>query len=397
MAHGLTGLGSGQMQVNPFFDTHDTRGYTLQTPMQGQTATVSYFQNAEPVQRMFDPQKYLTDMTSFESSIKEDRKKLRGVAGFLKLANPNFNSAQYLDAWEAKQRAAQTRKYDLLQVADAKAVDRQIEQAMQEIKPRTVQEFEKVWDTLGIYNSDTRKKHFDLWRQFNPVVDPTKEYLPSGALSAKGINTRHKEYRLLTKKLVDGSADWQRKAQLVMSSLQKRNGLADIAAINSFQKMIDEGVVRGEDVKLIGSAVSIFEDMKRWRDQAMKGDKLTDKSRAQMAIIARDFFRDGTGIINTRLEGWRDVVETNDQLDWNKIVPEKTYAMLTGGVELPNIPGLGPGSRDNPVEGLTMEEFENDPRYYDTWAIIDEVMYYSAEPKKQKKQKPKADEEETRL
>ena len=129
----------------------------------------------------------------------------------------------------------------------------------------------------------------------------------------------------------------------------------------------------------------------------MKGDKLTDKSRAQMAIIARDFFRDGTGIINTRMDGWKDVVETNDQLDWNMIVPERTYKLLTTDIELPNIPGFGPGSRDNPVEGLTMEEFENDPRYYDTWAIIDEVMYYSAEPKTKRKQKPKEDEEETRL
>ena len=162
MAHGLTGLGSGQMQVNPFFDTHDPRGYPIQQPMQGQTATVQYFQQAQPVQRLFDPQKYLTDMTSFESSIKEDRKKLRGVAGFLKLANPNFNSAQYLDAWEARQRAAQKRKYDLVQEVDKKAIDRQIEQVMQEVKPRTIQEFEKVWDTLGIYNSDTRKKHFEL-------------------------------------------------------------------------------------------------------------------------------------------------------------------------------------------------------------------------------------------
>jgi len=355
--------------------------------MQGQTATVQYFQQAQPVQRLFDPQKYLTDMTSFESSIKEDRKKLRGVAGFLKLANPNFNSAQYLDAWEARQRAAQKRKYDLVQEVDKKAIDRQIEQVMQEVKPRTIQEFEKVWDTLGIYNSDTRKKHFELWRQFNPVVDPTKEYLPSGALSAKGINMRHKEYRLLTKKLVDASSDWQRKAQLVMSSLEKRNGLADIAAINSFQKMIDEGVVRGEDVKLIGSAVSVFEDLKRWRDQAMKGDKLTDKSRAQMAIIARDFFRDGTGIINTRLDGWKDIVETNDQLDWNKIVPERTYSLITGGVELPNIPGFGPGSQDNPIEGLTREDVEKNKEYHEKWVVIDgQMIWYTPDKKPIKKE-----------
>ena len=144
MAHGLTGLGSGQMQVNPFFDTHNTRGYPVQQPGMAQTATVQYFQQAQPVQRLFDPQKYLTDMTSFESSIKEDRKKLRGVAGFLKLANPNFNSAQYLDAWEAKARAAQKRKYDLVQEVDRKAIDRQIEQVMQEVKPRTIQELSLI-------------------------------------------------------------------------------------------------------------------------------------------------------------------------------------------------------------------------------------------------------------
>ena len=146
--------------------------------------------------------------------------------------------------------------------------------------------------------------------------------------------------------------------------------------------MIDEGVVRGEDVKLIGSAVSIFEDMKRWRDQAMKGDKLTDKSRAQMAIIARDFFRDGTGIINTRLDGWKDIVETNDQLDWNKIVPERTYSLITGGVELPNIPGFGPGSQENPIEGLTREDVEKNKEYHEKWVVIDEQMIWYTPDKK---------------
>lgn len=368
------------------------RGYPLTDT---HAATVKYFQDAEPVSRVFNPQQYLTDMTQFEASMQGDRKKLRRVATALKLMNPSFNPQSYLANWETQARNAMTRKYELLEDVDKSAVDQQIEMVMQQLKPRTVEEFEKVWDTLGVYNSDTRKKHFDLWRQFNPEVDPSKQFLPSGALSAKGIQDTEDRYYGRTKKLVDAGYEWKRKANLVMSALAKGTGISDIAAINSFQKMIDEGVVRSDDIALIGSAESYWGQIMRWAKYAKEGDKLTDKARANIALIARDFFREGNGLVETRLEGWKNVVDAQDQLDWNRIVPRETYEELKAEVQMPKLPGFGKGGRHEPIEVESETEALSNPIYRNTYVKLPDgtelyVDYVPSEPIEKEEEKSQA-------
>jgi len=73
-----------------------------------------------------------------------------------------------------------------------------------------------------------------------------------------------------------------------LSALSQRNGVSDIAAINQFQKVIDEGAVtRDQDVKLIQSANSFIN--KYWnakKNKFISGDQLTENQRQEMRDIA---------------------------------------------------------------------------------------------------------------
>lgn len=70
----------------------------------------------------------------------------------------------------------------------------------------------------------------------------------------------------------------------VKASLEEKTGLGDIAAINQFQKVIDEGAVtRDQDVKLVIGAQTIMNRLKTWKERNVDtGEVMGDKLRAEM-------------------------------------------------------------------------------------------------------------------
>ena len=242
------------------------RGYPVQPSTA--SATERYFAEAQPIERLFNPQQYLTDMTQFETSLQGDRKKLRGIASALKLMNPNFDPSSYLNNWETQARASQKRRYDLIEDVDKKSVDYQIEKIMQEQKPQTEQEFQQLWDTFGIYNSETRNKHFDLWRKVNPEVDTalltsdvfTKESRTAYKRSRnvadlmidekldlrgyktraelRGIETKYRDEFIKESKVFSGLVDNYGR---LLAAADQDTGAGDLALIFNFMKLNDPG------------------------------------------------------------------------------------------------------------------------------------------------------------
>jgi len=90
------------------------------------------------------------------------------------------------------------------------------------------------------------------------------------------------------KRFVDMGA----KFQIVTNSLERESGTADISAINAFQRMVDEGVVREGDVALLQSAMS-FKDkyLSGYQyNKLISGDKLPQNVRNEMAKIAQNIY-----------------------------------------------------------------------------------------------------------
>jgi hypothetical protein len=72
----------------------------------------------------------------------------------------------------------------------------------------------------------------------------------------------------------------------VKGALQQKNGISDIAAINQFQKVIDEGAVtRDQDVALIKGAQSLVNKLQTKVAGLEKGDQLSPDLRNQMATL----------------------------------------------------------------------------------------------------------------
>lgn len=73
----------------------------------------------------------------------------------------------------------------------------------------------------------------------------------------------------------------------VEAALSQGSGIGDIAAINQFQKVIDEGAVtRDQDVDLIRSAQSLSEGLQTRVEKLKKGDQLSHSQRKEMLILA---------------------------------------------------------------------------------------------------------------
>lgn len=78
-------------------------------------------------------------------------------------------------------------------------------------------------------------------------------------------------------------------ADNVNIALDQKNGLSDIAAINQFQKVIDEGAVtRDQDVKLIQGAQSLASSLQAKVKKLEKGEQLTAEQRAQMKRVVSE-------------------------------------------------------------------------------------------------------------
>ena len=151
--------------------------------------------------------------------------------------------------------------------------------------------------------------------------DPTKEYSRTG-LTQKGVDRRHKEWRAAVKPQIEQTEATQIGMDKVLSALDQKNGTADIAAITAFIKMIDEGVVRGEEVRLQREAQSLKNYAGTIIQQWKEGDILSDTVRGRMANMARLIQNSVMQTTARSLADTKSIVDRTEGLDWSMVVPQ---------------------------------------------------------------------------
>lgn len=78
----------------------------------------------------------------------------------------------------------------------------------------------------------------------------------------------------------------------VISALSAQNGVSDIAAINQFQKVIDDGAVtRDQDVKLIQGAQSLSNSFQTRIKKLQSGEQLSSEQRTQMRQLVENIYQ----------------------------------------------------------------------------------------------------------
>jgi hypothetical protein len=135
-----------------------------------------------------------------------------------------------------------------------------------------------------------------VWVVDRDVLSPTElEKQRQGAGPRPEYTKEQGEQALSLRKALVGDSLYQsarelsKKYDAVETGLLEGNGFGDIAAINAFQKMIDEGVaVREGDVELMRSAQSFLSKWspEQWADKAVKGKILTPPDEEAMRRMA---------------------------------------------------------------------------------------------------------------
>ena len=199
------------------------------------------------------------------------------------------------------------------------------EYAMKQAEAKQKQSLKRQGDRDAFFDLDPKK---DFYMKDTPN-GPKQTLTRQGAMKFEG------QFYERAKPTIDDYQKLNEMANTVMAGLRRRDGTGDIAAITSYIKMIDEGVVRGEEVRLQGSATSIPQWVMTQYNKAKRGDALSDPVRARIAHMVKEIHATKGGIRRSRLEGVKDIVDGTPGMVWNRVIPEKTWNTLTAPLEIP--------------------------------------------------------------
>jgi hypothetical protein len=140
-------------------------------------------------------------------------------------------------------------------------------------------------------------------------------------LTQKGINREEEQWRDRLQPAIDNLEEINRKIRILNRALDQGNGTADIAAVNAYQRMIDDGVVRGEDVKMQASAQSLYGKLATFVNNYKKGDVLHPDTRLNMRAMADTLANSTKSNIKTIVNAWKGVVMETPGLSWDRVFP----------------------------------------------------------------------------
>jgi len=164
--------------------------------------------------------------------------------------------------------------------------------------------------------------------------DSSKLINEDGTLTARGALSGEDDMRKELKPVREALSEDNRKMTNLSSALKLRTGQGDIAAINFLQKMVDEGVVRGEDIRVQQMAQSFVDQMKGWINQAKEGELLPDAVRQKMAQTAYSVYQNNTATHKRTVEGFRAISERRG-MDFENIWPTELSSYF--GVKEPKL------------------------------------------------------------
>lgn len=120
---------------------------------------------------------------------------------------------------------------------------------------------------------------------------------------------------------VKDAKDLEANTASLIAALEQENGVGDISAINSFQRLVvDPGVaVREGDVALLQSAQSFTDEATLKAQGLWKGDKLTPQARVQMKSLVEDVYRIRTELVGNNTQQVRTIAQEQG-IDYGKYV-----------------------------------------------------------------------------
>lgn len=166
---------------------------------------------------------------------------------------------------------------------------------------------------------------------------------------------------------VKDAKDLEGNTASLIAALAQENGVGDISAINSFQRLVvDPGVaVREGDVALLQSAMSFTDEATLRAKGLIKGDKLTPEARQQMKDLVEDVYRIRVELVDRNTSQVRTIAQEQG-IDYGKYIGNtfetfeqlQSKALQTKAVEF-GLPVGGDEYLDTVTNTLLQDSFSN--------------------------------------
>lgn len=165
------------------------------------------------------------------------------------------------------------------------------------------------------------------------------EYLPVTEIRSrrgefgqkKDITQIETGFRTRIKAVEDAYTDNARKFSIVKRAYDEGTGQGDIALLTAFQKMIDDGVVRSDDVNLQLRGASTWDNLKAQIANWSEGDVLGDEVRKNLQSMAGGVYEEN---LNAYLDRFKDSIGRikNSGADPLNVIPPSAMNMIDNGV-----------------------------------------------------------------
>lgn len=175
----------------------------------------------------------------------------------------------------------------------------------------------------------TDDPYAEVSKYVQKTLSSANKFTPLGELTAEGRDSQERSLRDTLKKPLQEITDLGTKGNAINAALDRNSGLGDLAAINSYQRLIDPAVVRGEDVELIAAAKPIGEYFETFKDRIRAGKKLGPNQRKELREASRDFIAAKNKGFVTRLTNVKNLA-VKDKLRWDRIWLGPSIVSLSG-------------------------------------------------------------------
>ena len=155
--------------------------------------------------------------------------------------------------------------------------------------------------------------------QYRALADDPEEQVKFIERINKVRDDAHRNFRTEIRPFAKQLQEIDRKTSVIFASLAKKNGTADITAINAFQRMVDDGVVRSDDVALQASARSLRDSVVAQLENIKKGDLLPQSVRDNMTEMTRVLLSETLPGIEAGIAGVEEIVGMDERLDFNRV------------------------------------------------------------------------------
>lgn len=181
-----------------------------------------------------------------------------------------------------------------------------------------------------------------------PNYDPRQTYMRKkdktiGTIpGVKGRDEIEKTFRAELKPSMTAADNVVESMNKINAGLDAQTGLGDLAAINSYQRLIDPAVVRGEDVELIRASTDLLSEIKQWQKTAAEGDILPQSLRDEMKRMSGDLATSTMSVQIPRMKDAQARAGATRGARWDHIVSKDLWGRYQGWRDL--LPKITPRS-----------------------------------------------------